>query len=175
MTILRNTLSCTILAGAILFAGSGTKAQDAKPSFTLALSAKTYEFRAGSEASIVIIQKNTSGQTIDCSFQGYGGVNHKYHYDVRDEDGKLAEKAVRPNMELEPEDYHPCNLPPGETSSQEITLSRVYKLDRPGKYTVQVFRFDPGLTDEEGNPLKVLSNTITITVVAADPAPDTAK
>ena len=56
-----------------------------------------------------------------------------------------------------------CNLPPGESSSSRILLSRIYKFDRPGKYTVQVFRFDPDLTDAQGNPVKVLSNTITIT------------
>jgi hypothetical protein len=46
---------------------------------------------------------------------------------------------------------------------QSIALDMVYKLDQPGKYTVQVFRFDPDLTDAQGNPVKVLSNTITIT------------
>jgi hypothetical protein len=29
---------------------------------------------------------------------------------------------------------------------------------------IQVSRFDPNVKDDEGNPLKVLSNTITITI-----------
>jgi hypothetical protein len=66
-------------------------------------------------------------------------------------------------MELEPNYHHECDLSPGESSSQSIALDMVYKLDQPGKYTVQVFRFDPDLTDAQGNPVKVLSNTITIT------------
>lgn len=175
MTILRQTLSCAIFAGAVLLAVTSTKAQDTKPSFSLTLSTKTSEFRVGSDVWIDITQANTSNQTISCSSQGYDSVNHKYHYDVRDEDGNLAAKAVRPNMELEPEDYHPCNLSPGESGLDSVKLNRVYKLDRPGKYTVQVYRFDPDLADDQGKPLKVLSNTITITVVVADPAPDAAK
>lgn len=164
MTFIRKTFSCLILSCAVSFTTVNTSAQDVKAPFTLTLSAKTYEFRAGSDVWIDIVQTNTSNQTIDCCSQGYDFVNHKYHYDVRDEDGKLADKAVRPHMDTEPEDYHPCNLPPGESSLNSIKLNRVYKLDRPGKYTVQVFRFDPDLTDDQGNPLKVLSNTITITI-----------
>lgn len=164
MTTLRKTLTCMFLASALLFAATVTNAQEAKPSFTLTLSAKTAEFRAGNDVWIDIIQANISSKPISCSSQGYDFVNHKYHYEVRDEDGKLAENAVRPNMELEPEDYQPCKLLPGESGLDSIKLNRVYKLDRPGKYTVQVFRFDPDLTDERGNPAKVLSNTIAITI-----------
>ena len=151
------------LVGLLFFSAQGLRSQDAKASFTLTLSAKTYEFRAGSAVKIEIVQKNTSKSAIDCSFQGFAGVNYLYHYDVRDEDGKLAEKVVRPHMELEPNYHHECDLSPGESSSQSIALDMVYKLDQPGKYTVQVFRFDPDLTDAQGNPVKVLSNTITIT------------
>jgi hypothetical protein len=43
-------------------------------------------------------------------------------------------------------------------------ISRVYKFDRPGKYVIQVSRFDPEIKDDQGNPLKVFSNTITITI-----------
>lgn len=173
--MLKGTLQSIVFIGTLALAASVAFAQDAKAAFTLTLSAKTYEFRAGSEVKIEIAQTNTSKHAIDCTYRGGGGINLEYRYDVHDEDGNLAEKAVRPHMELDTADIHPCNLAPGDTSSNRILLSKIYKLDRPGKYTVQVFRFDPDLADDQGNPLKVLSNTINITVVAADTAVDAPK
>jgi hypothetical protein len=150
-------------------------AQTTSAPYTLTLSSKQPEFRVGSNVWITIVQTNTSKQVVECVYRGSNGVNNEYHYDVWDEDGKLAEKAIWPHMDTTPNDYHDCGINPGESSTDVIKLSRVYKLDRPGKYVVQVYRFDPDLPDDQGNPLKVLSNTITITVVAADPAPDATK
>jgi hypothetical protein len=163
MTKIGRIFPCMALACAVLLATANTAAQDAKAPYTLTLSAKTYDFRVGSDVWIEIIQTNTSNQTVSCAYQGYGGVNHKYQYDVRDEDGKPAEKAVRPHMDTEPEDYHGCSLAPGESHSNRILLSRVYKFDRPGKYTVQVSRFASSDAEDEDYS-KVLSNTITITI-----------
>jgi hypothetical protein len=164
MTIRKKLFSSIILVSAVLFAALSSSAQSKQAPYTLTLSAKTYEFRAGTDVKITIVQTNTSKETVECTYRGSGGVNHEYHYDVRDEDGNLAEKAVRPYMNVEPNDIHDCGLEPSESSTNTIKLSRVYKLDRPGKYTVQVYRFFSGITDDEGNPLKVLSNTITITI-----------
>jgi hypothetical protein len=163
MTIPRKIFSCMILACAVLSTAAKTEAQDAKAPFTLTLSSIAYEFRAGSEVTIEIAQTNKSDHTISCAYQGYAGVNHKYQYDVRDEDGKLAEKVVRPNMELEPDDYQPCNLAPGGSSLNSIKLSRVYKFDRPGKYVIQVSRFASSNADDPDYS-KVQSNTIIITI-----------
>jgi hypothetical protein len=41
--------------------------------------------------------------------------------------------------------------------------------DLDGKYVIQVSRFDPSVKDEDGNPLKVLSNTITVTITGRQP------
>jgi hypothetical protein len=164
MTIRKKIFSSIILVSAVLFAALSSSAQSKDAPYTLTLSAKTYEFRAGSDVKITIVQTNTSKETVECTYRGSGGVNHEYHYDVRDEDGNLAEKAVRPYMNVEPNDIADCGIAPGESSTNTIKLSRVYKLDRPGKYIVQVYRFFSGITDDEGNPLKVLSNTITITI-----------
>jgi hypothetical protein len=143
--------------------------QQTAPSFTLTLSAglrdkSTSEFRAGSKVWITIVQKNLTNQPIDCTEVSSNGVDSSYRYDVRDEDGNAAEKVVRPHMELDSADIHPCNLAAGDSLIGETQISRVYKFDRPGKYVIQVSRFDPEIKDDQGNPLKVLSNTITITI-----------
>jgi hypothetical protein len=158
-----------ILICTLALAASTSLAQNAAPSFTLTLSAGlrnkgTSEFRAGSKVWITITQKNLTNQPIDCTEIASNGVDSSYRYEVRDEDGNVAEKVVRPHMELDPDDIHPCNLAAGDSLTGETQISRVYKFDRPGKYVIQVSRFDPNVKDVEGNPLKVLSNTITITI-----------
>jgi len=168
MTTVKRILQSAFFISGLTLAVIPALAQDAKAPFTLSLSAKVYEFRAGSEVRIEIVQTNTSNHAIDCTHRGGGGINLEYHYDVRYEDGSLAEKVVRPHMELDTADIHPCNLAPGDSSPNRILLSKIYKLDRPGKYTVQVFRFAPDLSDEQGNPFRVLSNPITITVLPTD-------
>jgi hypothetical protein len=164
MITLKRTIQIVFTIGALTLATVSSLGQDAKAPFTLTLSTKTNEFRAGADVKLEIVQTNTSDQTIDCTYRGGGGVNLEYSYDVRDEDGNSVEKAVRPHMELDTADIHPCGLAPGDTSSNRILLSRVYKLDRPGKYSIRVSRFAPEIKDDQGNPLKVVSNTITITI-----------
>ena len=46
----------------------------------------------------------------------------------------------------------------------EALISPLYKFDRPGKYSIQVFRFDPESKNKEGNPTKVKSNIIIIMI-----------
>jgi hypothetical protein len=166
----RAALRSLLVAGALTALSSSTSlAQNAAPSFTLTLSGglrdkSITEFRAGSKIWITIIQKNLTSHPIDCTEITKNGVDSSYRYDVRDEDGNVTEKLVRSHMELDPADIHPCNLAAGESLTGETQISRVYKFDRPGKYVIQVSRFDPDVKDDEGNPLKVLSNTVTITI-----------
>jgi hypothetical protein len=64
-----------------------------------------------------------------------------------------------------------CEIDPGESNTNLICLSNVFQLDKPGQYTVQVWRPDPDTNDSDGNPVKVYSNTITVTVLPADATP----
>jgi len=164
MTTFRKNIPFAILVSLILCAAMDSTAQTITAPYTLTLSSKQPEFHVGSNVWITIVQTNTSNQVVECVYRGSSGVNNEYRYDVWDEEGKLAEKAIWPHMDTTPNDYHDCGINPGESSTDVIKLSRVYKLDRPGKYTVQVYRFFIGITDDQGNPLKVLSNSITITI-----------
>jgi hypothetical protein len=140
-----------------------------KPSFTVTLSPglrnkNLSEFRVGSKVWIAITQANTTNHTIDCSGLARNGIDTFYFYDVRDEDGNPAEKLVRPHMGLDAGQPTWCSILAGGSHLDEEQISRIYKFDRPGRYTIQVSRFDPEIKDDQGNPLKVLSNTITITI-----------
>lgn len=148
---------------------AAASAQDTAPTFTLTLKAglrnkDISEFRAGSKVWITIVQKNISNHAIDVSGVYSGGVNKEFLYDVVDEDGKPAEKVAEPHPELNAQSPFWRQIPAGESDLTEALLSRIYKFDRPGKYTIQVSRPEPVLKDEAGKPVVEKSNLITITI-----------
>jgi hypothetical protein len=144
-------------------------ANDTSPTFSLTLSPGTRnkiisEYRAGSDMWVTIIQTNLTKHDIYCSSDRDG-------YEATDEDGKPVEKRHRGTES----DTHGCILPASAQLPDEILINRFFKLSRPGKYTIRVSRQEPFVKDEKGEPPVVWSNPITITVVAADPAPEAAK
>jgi hypothetical protein len=163
MRNIRNIFTMAILAAVVFMAMCAT-AQSTNPAFTLNLGTKKIEVRASDDVWIKIVQTNVSNHRIDCKYTGGNAVNRQYRYEVTDEDGNPAEKVVPSAHVPPPGDYMQCELDPGESNTNTICLSNVFKLDRPGKYTVQVWRDDPDTKDSEGNPTKVYSNTITITI-----------
>ena len=134
------------------------------PSFTLTISTKATEFPVGSRVSIDVVMKNITKHTIDHSDWYSDAGEMSYSYDVRDEDGKPAEKIVHQNPELDTPGHYWGAILPGESITSKLRISRVYKFERPGKYSIQVSRPDIDFKDDKGNPCKVVSNTITINI-----------
>lgn len=153
-------------AAVVLCALIASRTLIAQPSasFTLNLNAKKPEFRLGDVVQITIVQANTSSHRISCAYSGGNAVNTRYSYEVSYEDGKPAGKVAQSPYVPPPDDYMQCEIDRGESNTNTICLSNVYVFDKPGKYTVQVWRRDPDTKDSEGNPVKVYSNTITITI-----------
>lgn len=139
-------------------------AQSTSPSFTLNLGPKKAEIRTGEDVWIKIIQTNTSSHRVSCAYSGGNAVNTRYSYEVSYEDGKPAGKVTKSPDVPPPDDYMQCEIDPGESNTNTICVSNVFAFDKPGKYTVQVWRLDPDTKDSQGNPAKVYSNTITITI-----------
>lgn len=163
MRSIKNFFTMAVPATLVLMALSAP-AQSTNPAFALKLGAKQTQNRAGDNVWIKIAQTNVSNHRVSCAYTGGNAVNTQYHYEVTNEDGNPAEKAVQSAHVPPPADYMQCELDPGESNSNTICLSNVFMLDRPGKYTVQVWRPDPDSKDGDGNPTKVYSNTITITI-----------
>ncbi len=134
------------------------------PSFTLAIGAKGSEFRVGSRISLDVTMKNITKHTIDHSGWYSDAGDMSYSVDVRDEDGKPAEKIMHEHPELDTPDYFWGAILPGDSVTSKLRISRIYKFDRPGKYTIQVSRPDGDFRDENGKPVIIKSNIITITI-----------
>jgi len=140
-----------------------------KPSFTLTLSPGTRsknisEFRVGSRVRVTVKMTNVTDHAIDHSGSYSDAGDMAYSYDVRDEDGKPAEKIVVEHPERVMLDPFWSDIPAGDNDLDELRLTNVYKFDRPGTYTIQVSRHDPDFLDDNGKPVVVKSNIITITI-----------
>lgn len=151
-----------------------TIVKDQRFEFALSIRAKATSFKAGSEIRIQVVQTNTSNRPI--SFQGRGSPEDTevgYRTYIRDEKGRLLPetKLGRIIRTGKDEDAPPNttvvftsnggvlrDLQPTESSVGEIILNRLYNLERPGVYTVQVEpRWEPGVPAPK-------SNIITLTI-----------
>jgi len=124
-----------------------------KPKLALSISANPTTVKSGSKITIQIETTNTSGQSIVFRSEP---MEYRYEAVVRDAQGNLVadtehgREARRP-----PEQYSGGGFPlePGKTTKDELVISDLYDLSRPGKYSVQV------------RCRGAKSNTITVTVV----------
>jgi len=161
--ICRNLLAATVLVGTLFVAVPALRAQDAErlqalaandtyPTFSLTLASKSPEYRIGSKMWITIVQTNLTNHDIDCSYTD--------HFEAIDEDGRqIKEYSWVPELYA-----HGCTLDARQTDKNMQQLERVFRFDRPGKYTIRVSRKEPFLNDEKGEPLVVWSNAITILI-----------
>jgi hypothetical protein len=119
--------------------------------------------KAGSEINIHIEKINRSNHEIDCSsaWNSITGLDEKYQYDVRDGNGNPVGKHIVDRPVSLPNMSQTRKCKPGETAwTGDSTISRLYDLSRPGKYSIQASQPD------SDNPEKgfVRSNTVTVEV-----------
>jgi hypothetical protein len=138
------------------------------PSFTLSIrggddAGTRYQFRVGSIVAITISMTNITNHDID--YSGYfWHLDSSYNYLVWDEDGKPAEKISFGDPDRSSSSPYWSGISPGKTETYEADLEQIYKFDRPGRYTVQVSHPDYDFLDENGKPVVIQSNIITITI-----------
>ena len=138
------------------------------PSFTLSIrggdvDGPRYDFKVGSTVVVMISMTNITNHDIDYSGT-FRHLNEQYKYLVWDEDGKPAEKISFGDPDRSTSSPFWFGISPGETKTYAAELDLLYKLDRPGKYTVQVLRRDYDFLDKDGKPTMIQSNVITIRI-----------
>ena len=135
--------------------------------FTLTLQAPKRPLKSGRPLILFVIVANSSDHHIHVPIsQGTYGVEKIYHLHVLDERGLPPPRAPLPK----PKGFkgvivimgseHGTGLEPGKSLTDELNISHVYDLGRPGRYKVWIAeRFGLGPNDF------VRSNTVTVTVV----------
>jgi hypothetical protein len=168
---------CAILVTVAAFCfcqAAGARGQTAKPPFSLTLVAENATLKAGSPVMVKVTMKNESEHNISVYTEGtsdQGGFVYKA--DVWDEKGSTAPETKFGRSiqghdtpeDLRREPYVIVTsggegiLAPGQTQSDQVNLNKLYELSRPGKYTIQLRRFDA-----ESNSF-VLSNKVQVSVI----------
>jgi hypothetical protein len=156
---MKTIFALLVVASCALFAVS----QAASRPFKLIISAEDPVVKAGSNIFIKVQMTNTSNHDEDCSMSDNSmlGMDVRYKYDVRDSTGNAASENVIKHPELATGHFRLCTLKPGDTATSGGNLiTKLYKLNQPGDYLVQVSR------DVSDNPKDgmVKSNTIKVTV-----------
>jgi len=164
----------------VVFAGALTgQTNPENPKFTVTIKAIMPEVTLGSDIDIAITTTNISEEPLSFLFGNRGNVAIGFEYIVLDEKGAPVAKHGTRYLHFPDGQTVPYPTPPGKSMSGGISpgkssqggskVSDLYNFDHPGKYTIQVSQ------KEESSPTPVYSNTITITVVTPDPAPNAAK
>jgi hypothetical protein len=177
MTKFMSVLAIVLLVP-VLFAGSlAAQTTSEKPKFTIVISAVKPEVPLGSDIAIAITETNISEEPITMESGYHGNMPDGIYYDVRDEHGAEAAKAVytdgRPSR---PSGSRRLGeLKPGDHVMTGATISDDYNFNQVGKYTIRAWRPKTRGNPDNSESNRVYSNIITITVVAPVPAPDAAK
>jgi hypothetical protein len=167
MTKLMKALMFAFIAPTLSVVSLAAQANPEKPKFTISIRADNPGVISGSDVDVWMTTTNISDEVIRVQFGYHGNMPDGFYYDIRDEQGAELAKTVyndiRPSRDGG--STRPGYLEPGKSTEARARVSDVYPLDRPGKYTIRVWRRAANvLDDSESN--RVYSNTITITVVA---------
>jgi len=158
---------------ALAVVASGAVCAQVAPSpFSLTLSSFVKVIKAGSEARLEIVLKNTSNHEFSITkSNAEDRAESHYYIDVRDSKGRPVPDTeyahTVSNLNSKPttqfvfsEVVHTLN--PGESLSDIAVITKLYDLSRPGEYTIIVSR---KISRELGKGT-VKSNPITITVIS---------
>ena len=130
-------------------------------SFTITLSTAKDSFRIGSPVIVTATVTNKTNHPVDFSGSYVNLIDYGFGYDVRDEDGNEARLVAGRLSGMEGGSPYWSTIAPHESVKVQVPLELLYKLDQPGRYTVQMCRRDTRIKDASGNPIDVASNTIT--------------
>jgi hypothetical protein len=151
------------------FGGSASPpyAPAAAPPFTLSISASPKVARVGVSVVVKVTLTNTSTHAVHLAYM-FALRGEMYRIDVRDAEnhrprpakpqtwiGANGRRVTRTNVGGS---VGVLDLRPGQTLTDDYPLNDHYDLAQPGRYTIQVSRFD------EETKTWVKSNTITLTV-----------
>jgi hypothetical protein len=139
--------------------------QDARPTFSIVISASQAVVKVGSPVSLQVTKTNESDHEINNStVRSFSGP---YEIDVKDnqcnvrpetKESRRAKESTNSNPRAEQSAIFKV-LKPGEAEHDRIDVDRYIDLNQPGKYTIKLRQFDA-----ETKTI-VKSNTIAVTLI----------
>lgn len=158
------------VAALSLLAGTAAIALSQGGPFTLTLQAPKQQLKAGQPLILSVIVKNASHRPIHVLVsQGAYDVGNVYHLHVLDKQGLPPRRASLPKPRggkgsvVIVGSVHGTRLQPDESLTDEVNISHIYDLTRPGKYRISIA--EPFFRGPDVPNGLVRSNTITVTVI----------
>ncbi len=149
-----------------------TAAEVASPEYSLTIGAGSGTFKRGTDVKIQIVLANLTDHQISIArLNDTNGPEFEYVFDVRESDRRSVPLTRygrashgTPDAGDVRQGCGDCSgfsedVAPHEKITDEISVTKIHDLSKPGKYTVQVSRFN-----DDGLKTLVKSNTITITI-----------
>jgi len=172
--------SFCLLATCVVRISGQSNSGKAMPQFALHIHTAQNTYKSGDGIIVLVNLANISQENLN-ECRGVGDAWFKM--DVREEKGPAEQtdelKRILHPLPPNPDDISSmtgsevCNsLEPGHTGHEEVPVSMYFRMTKPGEYKIT---FSKDTNPGQLNNIVVKSNTITITVVAADTAPDAAK
>jgi len=131
--------------------------------FTVAIGAPQDEMKVGADARVTIALRNVSDHPVVFAHRpGVNNPEYSYRIEVKDAAGHLVEETAygREALQHQKEESRTVEyVQPGKASVQTAHLEKLVEMNRPGRYTVQVFRKDAK------SGVEVRSNELTLNVV----------
>jgi hypothetical protein len=144
----------------------------ADPEYSLTISAGSGRFKRGADIKVRIVLANLTDHQISIGrLNDSFGPEFEYTINVRDADSRAVALTRygrashgTPDAGDVRQGCGDCSgfsedLAPHEKITDEISVSKIHDLSKPGKYTIQVSRFN-----DDGLKTLVKSNTLTITI-----------
>jgi hypothetical protein len=154
---------------AILIISATIQGSSGAPPFSVALRPPVGPIKAGDQVVLTAVTTNTSDHEVRFarSFAPREEVSD-YDIDIKDSEGQTpplteAYSRLREHPTARWGSYSTYALLPGKSFEEELIVTKLYDLNRPGKYTVSVLRGQRPTWQTQGKAA-VRSNTITITV-----------
>lgn len=124
------------------------KTTDSSPSIAIRISAAPHVVRPGAEVRVRVLITNISGHEVSLGrSNGQAQGEHTNRIEVFAGDGAPAPLTAYGRALQDPERHSFSNiwfsLQPGASFEDEIIVSKIFNLTRPGKCTIQVQRPDP--------------------------------
>jgi uncharacterized protein (DUF58 family) len=160
-----SVLNALSLLGAALLSCTLSAVQATQALFSLNISAKDDTVPAGSTVKVEIVLTNTSNRVIYIIHEKApdAGEQAGFTLDVRNADGSVVAFTRYGQKFFNHEAVFlgapaPFALKPGNPLKDEIVVSKLFDLSKPGKYSIQVKRLDDSSSTE------VSSNIISVTI-----------
>lgn len=117
------------------------------------------------DVSVIITETNLTDQNLEDSSVYENGIDKSFSFNVTDEDGKEVARIPPLMVGGSPllfGEFFPSDIMAKSSKQIEIPLSRIYKLDMPGRYVIRACRLYTDVKDSHGKLMLVSSNSITI-------------